>query len=225
MSKPADQISAEDVTGTVALETPIVPLPDPDDNGVKTTPEIDAPEIVSENADHNLIDHIESASNTYLNFDPTIHASNSDGSPKYKADGTYALKRGRKAGAQNVVRDSLPQVENKPTYSSAPQTEAKIDYVGLGKVYAGMFFGATSSVIGPEWMPQSKEEQKHIETAFSTWAKSTGASDLPPGWALVFSLGAYSAARLQVPNTASKFQRLKEKVFVTFVWIKNKVRK
>ena len=36
-------------------------------------------------------------------FDPAIHATDADGNPVMKKDGTFALKRGRKAGSTNSV--------------------------------------------------------------------------------------------------------------------------
>lgn len=36
-------------------------------------------------------------------FDPAIHATDADGNPVMKKDGTFSLKRGRKAGTPNGV--------------------------------------------------------------------------------------------------------------------------
>ena len=36
-------------------------------------------------------------------FNPAIHATDADGNPVMKKDGTFALKRGRKAGSTNSV--------------------------------------------------------------------------------------------------------------------------
>ena len=40
-----------------------------------------------------------SNNNTVVIFDPAIHATDADGNPVIKKDGTFALKRGRKVGS------------------------------------------------------------------------------------------------------------------------------
>lgn len=141
-------------------------------------------------------------------------------------------QRGRKP--LGAISDPLPanqtaqtthQAPNSAVASSAPEIQKAIDYTALGKVYAGLFFGGTSSIIGPEWLPRDKDEQKHVENAFSVYAKSTGASDLPPGWALVLTLGMYSASRMQHENTRGKFAKLKEKAVFIVGWLKGRMGK
>lgn len=39
---------------------------------------------------------------TTITFDPAIHAADENGNPVLRKDGTYALKRGRKAGSTNT---------------------------------------------------------------------------------------------------------------------------
>ena len=43
------------------------------------------------------------SNNTDIIFDPAIHATDSEGNPVMRKDGTFALKRGRKAGTPNGV--------------------------------------------------------------------------------------------------------------------------
>lgn len=246
MPNPNEKLTNADIepddlaAGGVAPEpVPVpdsVPLPDPEAQekiDEKSEPETAGEIFVPRETPHDLSAHVQQSAQTYLNFDPTIHATNADGSPKYKADGSYALKRGRKAGGQNStlqspaqekVPDALPGVGTGASDTPAEAVK-KVDFNQLGKVYAGLFFGATASVIGPEWLPADNDEKKRVETAFSVWAKANDASDLPPGWALVITLGMYSVARLQHQNTKSKFDKLKEKAFLIFQWAKYKVTK
>ena len=43
------------------------------------------------------------SNNTDIIFDPAIHATDSEGNPVMRKDGTFSLKRGRKAGTPNGV--------------------------------------------------------------------------------------------------------------------------
>lgn len=171
----------------------------------------------------NLDAEINSQAIQYVGFNPEIHATNEDGTPRTKKDGSFALKRGRKSSA--VLPSGESALPDAPTPVSANKVEAakKINYKALGKVYAGIFIGGTASIIGPEWNPANKEEQTNLENAFSAYAESTGAQDLPPGLALVMTVAMYGAARLQHENTRSKFATLKDKLKIGFLWLKNKV--
>lgn len=172
----------------------------------------------------NLDAEINSQAIQYVGFNPEIHATNEDGTPRTKKDGSFALKRGRKSSANLPSGEpALPVAENSSTSIVKTETTKKINYKALGKVYAGIFIGGTSSIIGPEWNPANKEELTNLENAFSAYAESTGAQDLPPGIALVMTVAAYSAARFQHENTRNKFGFLKDKFKVAFLWLKNKV--
>ena len=204
----------------------VTPLPPPVNTEEKTTPENEGEIPVSENLDAEISSQV----SAYSGFDPSIHASNKDGTPKFKADGSFALKRGRKPGG--AISDPLPATganpeatAQSPSNIDTSKPEApKVDYTGLGKVYAGLFIGAGVGLIGAEWNPVDADERKRLETAFSMYTKSTNAVDLPPGWALLFALGIYSANRLPHPNTQSKLSKLKDKAKLLFLWIKTRGR-
>lgn len=213
----------EKMLGESGIEAPIVtPLPDP----VK-----EAENLTAEIPEANLDASISDAAKTYDGFDPSIHATNKDGTPKFRADGkTFALKRGRKPGdhipsplpdaVSGDVAQSASNIDmSKPSAAPVPP---KVDYTGLGKVYAGLFVSAGVGLIGEEWAPQDNDERKNLETAFAMYAKSTNAVDLPPGWALVFALGIYSAKRLPHPNTRGKLEKLKDKAKLIILWLKTK---
>ncbi len=195
-------------------EAPSVPL-----NGASSQEAGTGAQLFSE---VNLDAEINSQAIQYVGFNPEIHATNEDGTPRTKKNGSFALKRGRKSGAvlpsgESALPDAPAPVSNKV------EAAKKINYKALGKVYAGIFIGGTSSIIGPEWNPANKEEQTNLENAFSAYAESTGAQDLPPGLALVMTVAMYGAARLHHENTRSKFAALKDKLKIGFLWIKNKV--
>ena len=198
----------------VGDESPSVPL-----NGASSQEVDTGAQLFSE---VNLDAEINSQAMQYVGFNPEIHATNEDGTPRTKKDGSFALKRGRKSGA--VLPSGESALPDAPTpVSNKVEAAKKINYKALGKVYAGIFIGGTASIIGPEWNPANKEEQANLENAFSAYAESTGAQDLPPGLALVMTVAMYGAARLQHENTRSKFAALKDKLKIGFLWLKNKV--
>lgn len=216
---------AQDVLDHAGGGAPIVADPDPNAQRLATVDPL--PDPAEKNGqlftEIDLSHETNSHGQLYAGFDPSIHAQNEDGTPKVKKDGTYALKRGRKSGAVLVSAAQSPEELPNPSIS-VPSNEPpkKVNYKVLGQVYAGIFFSGTSSIIGPEWLPQNNDEKKNVENAFSAYAESTGANDLPPGIALVLTIGAYSAARLQHENTRSKFGKVKDKIFNFFYWAKGR---
>lgn len=183
------------------------PLPDPQ---AKIFGDVD---LTQETAAHGAL---------YVGFDPSIHAQNDDGTPKLKKDGSYAMKRGRKAGGIISALQTEGDLPTPEKIAAPVDTAKKVNYKALGQVYAGLFFGGTSSIIGPEWLPRDNEEKKNVEGAFAVWAESTGASDLPPGITLVMVIASYSAARLQHENTRSKFGNLKNKIVAGVYYLKGR---
>ncbi len=161
----------------------------------------------------------ETHAKNYDGFDPTIHATNEDGTPKLKSDGTYAKKRGRKAGKGEPLPDiaSENRVENLPLESAPIQPERpKISAEAAARQAANWFIGMGVMVFGKEWEPESKDEAQGLKLAFKDYFDASGTPDIPPGVALVAALGAYGFQRFQHENTQSKIQK-------AWFWIKAKI--
>jgi hypothetical protein len=146
-----------------------------------------------------------------------------------KADGTPRKKPGRRAdGDQSALHarlDSVGAPPNRPAQNdgikstaplSQPEPVIAVDYDGIGKLAAGMFFGAGEAAFGDDWAPDVKAgEHIQVAKAFSKYFESQEMSDISPGWALVLTLGAYSIKRFHKPT-------IRERLGAGLVWVKSK---
>lgn len=153
----------------------------------KTTP--DAPSLASIAGMH-----VEA----HPGFDAAIHATNPDGSPKRKADGSYAMKRGRKAGAANPLpskdapqgqsKETAPEVAQAPVISSEEAARQSANLVINGTVFlCGEEIGA----------PRSKEEAEGLKFAFKNYYDVRGVPNLPPEIGLIVGVAVYVAPRMR----------------------------
>jgi hypothetical protein len=153
----------------------------------KTTPEITLEKIVSQHAP--------------TNFDPSIHATNEDGSPKYRADGvTLAMKRGRKGAQKTSVETG--HIENKPIRKQ-PTVDSS---AATATMIVGMMEGLAVSAIGDEWA-MIPEEKMLQESAWANYLRASGYGDLPPGVLLLCVTAGYVAPRLKHQNTRGKIAK------------------
>lgn len=140
----------------------------------------------------------------YAGFDPAVHATNPDGSPRMKKGGGYAMKRGRKSG--DPAAATAPRTS---TISSAnPSDEVRIGNDQAALMLAGMTVGVCTTLLGTEWMVTAATEKKGLVDATRAYLDATGGMDMSPGTALVLSWGgAYAFPRLALPETQSRLAR------------------
>lgn len=101
----------------------------------------------------------------------------------------------------------------KPDFSDlTPQ----VDFSALAGNLVDMSTGTAATMIGPEWHPRSPEERQMLVSNLANYLKAKDVKDIPPGWMLVFVVGAYSMPRFSQPAT-------KEKLRFGWTWIKIKV--
>lgn len=143
-------------------------------------------------------------SNSPTEFDPKIHSSNPDGSPKLTKTGKLRLKPGRRSGSQASERLNLPE-QREPDFTPRESE--------LGRQYCGLFLGAGGGALGPDFLPEDDKERVNLEHTFSEWAKRTGQDDLPPNLALVASLSMYTIAKLAKPTVSQRAIFLGQVVF------------
>ena len=153
-------------------------------------------------------------------FDPAIHATDTDGNPKYRADGSFALKRGRKAGA---TQSKINKPERPPQI-----TDSEVAARQSGKVCAALCIQLGVVVGGDEWLPRKDasigmDEQLQIEAAFANYFNAKGYTDIPPGLALVLSLAAYALPRFTMPKTRTRLARAKD--WIVSKWVQFRARK
>lgn len=135
-------------------------------------------------------------------FNPAVHESNPDGTPRLTADGKYRRKRGRKSNS--------PKSANTATVSAqaVPQTP-NIDYRGTAVLLSSLVFNGSVAVFGPAWEP-SQAEREQIENAATRYCESQDISDIPPGIALLLCMGMYAVPRLSDSQTKEKLRSIGE---------------
>lgn len=166
-------------------------------------------------------------------FDPAIHATNADGTPKLTANGKLRKRPGRKSG-DSVGVSSKSRLGGIPG-ASAPVTSAEgITHEQRAQARAAGVSAANALITlgvalgGDEWQPivnheQGIDERAQLENAFGAYFEAKGLRDIPPGVALTIAVGAYALPRFTRPKTQKRVSTLKEKLFV---WIaKRRARK
>ena len=138
-------------------------------------------------------------------FDPTLHVTNADGSPRLTKHGKFRLRPGRRASLNRP--DEPPQKDESLTL--AAETAASI-YINSGIV-----------IFGPEWLPDAaKMEREQLVSAFEAYFEAKGITDIPPGVALTIALFGYAAPRLYMPETQSRISRAIEWTKIKFAWMR-----
>lgn len=150
----------------------------------------------------------------YAGFDPTIHATNADGTPKRKTDGSYALKRGRKAGT--AAASALPPktaaqktVVGEPANNS-PTEQGILTPDMAAQQHANMLINVVVWTLGEEvGKPTSKDESNALKISFKNYYEVAGVPNIPPSLGLVFGILAYVGPRLIHDQSISRFQKVK----------------
>lgn len=141
-------------------------------------------------------------SEKHAGFDPEIHAVNPDGTPKFKLDGSYAKKRGRKAGAAGAR--PLPDT----SIADGQETQQGISTEEAARQSANTFINGARLLFGDEWEPETKAEAENLKNSFKNYYDARGVPNIPPEFGLVVALSAYSIPRLTKENTQTKLQKV-----------------
>lgn len=166
---------------------------------------------------------VETAVQQWIGFDPAIHATNPDGTPRLRKDGSYAHKRGRggrksvadgTAGDADLFADdagnspaSVPGVSREttaPTPTPATAPNLNTNQAATMLVIAGTTM--MSKLVGPEWAAE-KPEQKALIDATKIYLDSKGGLNVTPEMGLCIALCMYAVPRVAHENTRSKFGR------------------
>lgn len=164
-------------------------------------------------------------------FSPEKYKANPDGSPKTDKTGCFiSINKGRPKGSgfgdgqPTEIRSKIPQAGVAPV--SSPPNDVPISRNGpdqfdaAAELYFNMLCPILCGVISPEWQPgyvwdaekkearieNAEEEKKSITLPLATYMRVNGKVDLPPGWALILSIGAYSGKRAFMPETTEKIE-------------------
>lgn len=175
-----------------------------DDNAPKDTPFGEGPQL-------SLVGVVEAHSTAYAGFDPSIHAVNEDGTPKRKASGEYALKRGRKAGGKSTLP---PKAKDQ-----GPDPEIiRINVDEAARQSANLVINAAVWTMGEEiGKPLDKAEAEGLKLSFKNYYEARGVPNIPPEIGLILALGSYIVPRIRQSEPA--MTKMQKAAF----WIKSKM--
>lgn len=156
-------------------------------------------------------------------FDPAIHAVADDGSPKRRADGSYAMKRGRKAGQTTNLppkgnASASPQVSvgESPTENGT----VKIAPDEAARQSANLIINMAVWICGEEiGKPQDKAESEGLKISFVNYYEARGVPNIPPELGLFAALGSYIVPRFR------KSEKARGLIERSVMWIRSKVGK
>lgn len=149
-----------------------------------------------------ISDMVATVSESHEGFDPALHAVNPDGTPKRKVDGSYALKRGRKAG------QSAPAAG--PAVATA---EVTINTDEAARQSCNMLINGAVLLLGDQWEPRDKDEAKGLQISFKNYFDARGVPNVPPEVGLAVAVLAYSLPRITHEKTVSRFATIKIRCF------------
>lgn len=161
-------------------------------------------------------------------FNPDIHATNEDGSPRLTESGNFAKKRGRKSGSTNSGGSTLGATKSQIDPATIQKQQIVAKQQAAGKAAAGSLIMLGMVIGGDEWRPLVNEqmglnEQANLEQAFADYFTARGLDDIPAGVALSIAVSAYVLPRFTMPKTRTRTATLWTKVKMW--WANRKLKK
>lgn len=141
-------------------------------------------------------------------FDAAIHAVNEDGTPKRKADGSYALKRGRKAGR---AANALPpkNAANQTVVGEPANPSPSISLDEASRQSANLVINACVWTLGNDLgKPFDKSEAEGLKLSFRNYYEVRGIPQIPPEIGLLLALGSYIGPRLMTDEGQAKIKAM-----------------
>lgn len=141
---------------------------------------------------------------THPGFDASIHATNDDGTPKRRADGSYALKRGRKAGQTSNLPPKTPGATSATAAAPVVDTgPVKIAPDEAARQSANLIVNLAVWICGEEiGKPQDKAEAEGLKISFVNYYEARGVPNIPPELGLIAALGSYIVPRFRASEKA-----------------------
>lgn len=145
-----------------------------------------------------------------FSFDPDIHETKKDGTPKLSKNGVLCRRPGRRAGASKSRVFTGPQPGEQAEI--LPGTESA-HYDAAGRAMAQTIFAAGAALFGEEWQPQRVEsvgldEDAQMQSAWADYFRARGVVDVPPGVAVGIAMVSYALPRLSMPKTRNRIKGL-----------------
>ena len=170
-----------------------------------------------------------------VGFDPALHLTHPDGTPRLTKSGAYMRKRGpakgispkSKAGDTDLFADTVAApapagVPRETVPAPAPASAAaQLNNRAVAAMLVTTCTTLAEKVIGPEWKAE-KDEAKALTDAARVYLDSIGGVEISPGTALAIAVVGYSLPRLAVPNTQTKLQKLSGWVSSRVAWLRGR---
>ena len=217
--KPGDDSTEETVTEPIGTDVPRETADVP-----RETADVDDAAAAADNA-------VADAQAAMVGFDPALHLTNPDGTPRLTKKGAYMRKRGPAKGsspksetgdadlfADTVTAPAPAQLNNRAVTAPAP---AQLNNRAVAAMLVTTCTTLAERVIGPEWKAE-KDEAKALTDAARVYLDSIGGVEISPGAALAIAVVGYSLPRLAVPNTQTKMQKLGGWVSSRVAWLRGR---
>lgn len=174
-----------------------------------------------------LANIIQSHEATHPGFDPAIHAVTEDGTPKRRADGSYALKRGRKSGQSNSLPPKTGATATATANAIKTDSETvtdsgpvKIAPDEAARQSANLVINMAVWICGEEiGKPQDKAEAEGLKISFVNYYEARGVPNIPPELGLFAALGSYIVPRFR------KSEKARGLIERSVIWVRSKVGK
>ena len=193
-----------------------------DDVPRETDTNADVSRETAEDAGAAADDAVADAQAALVGFDPALHLTNPDGTPRLTKKGAYMRKRGPANGSSPKSKTGDADLFAGTVTAPAPASAAaQLNNRAVAAMLVTTCTALAEKVIGPEWKAE-KDESKALTDAARVYLDSIGGVEISPGAALAIAVVGYSLPRLAVPNTQTKLQKLGGWVSSRVAWLRGR---
>jgi len=148
-----------------------------------------------------------------VKFNAFRHQTEADGvTPKKNSKGNFILKNEYRLGKIRPEHGDAPSFAEQP---AAPGAIPADQYDAAAEVYLQAALGPLQIAFGSEIRPD-KDDHAALKSALANYLRSTGATELSPGWALTITVAAFAAKKASVPTVQERALTLWEKTKALF---------
>lgn len=127
-------------------------------------------------------------------FDPGKHATEDDGSPKYKKNGEFAKKRGRKSGEKSQPESS----------GDSENRDAELKF--SAQIIVGSIDSVTNTLLA---IAASEPEKETLIQGWVAYLKTKDLEEIPPGYMLALTYLAIYGTKLREEEPQKRVSRFR----------------